>query len=128
VVKLTESGIVVIVADGNKGLGGIWKTGAVSLGFNSLAVASVENSHFLGFKAYDVNDDSFSIEYLTVTARAFPFDKGEIVMLPTNSCPEDYTIYYDKILYMDLSPDKILKKNCSSVCDFLFYLFIYLCK
>ncbi|CAJ0834115.1 2156_t:CDS:2, partial [Entrophospora sp. SA101] len=55
--KMIESGVVVAVADGNSGLDGLWKTISSAFGYKSLSVASVENSHFLGFKAHDINDN-----------------------------------------------------------------------
>ncbi|CAJ0834871.1 21185_t:CDS:10 [Entrophospora sp. SA101] len=110
--KMIESGVVVAVADGNSGLDGLWKTISSAFGYKSLSVASVENSHFLGFKAHDINDNDCSLEYLTVTARALPFDKGEVVMFPKHSCPEDLSVYHNKILYLDLSSNSTSKKDC----------------
>ncbi|CAJ0635558.1 6170_t:CDS:2 [Entrophospora sp. SA101] len=53
-----------------------------------------------------------TLEYLTVTARALPFDKGEVVMFPKHSCPEDLSVYHNKILYLDLSSNSTSKKDC----------------
>ena len=58
---LTKHGIVVVTADGNDGVERIFESGGALLGKNTISVASIENSHYLCFKAYDISDKNFSI-------------------------------------------------------------------
>lgn len=58
---LTKYGIIVVTANGNYGTEGIFESGGTLLGRETIAVASIENTHYLSFKAYDVSDKNFSI-------------------------------------------------------------------
>ena len=58
---LMEHGIIIVTADGNNGVEGIFESGGAILGRETISVASIENSHYLSFKAYDISDKKFSI-------------------------------------------------------------------
>jgi hypothetical protein len=58
---LTKHGIIVVTANGNNGVEGIFESNGGLLGRETISVSSVENSHYLSFKAYDISDMKFSI-------------------------------------------------------------------
>jgi len=58
---LTRHGIIVITANGNDGIDGIFESGGTLLGKETVSVASIDNTHYITFKAYDVSDKNFSI-------------------------------------------------------------------
>ncbi|PKC06327.1 subtilisin-like protein [Rhizophagus irregularis] len=96
---LTKYGIIVVTANGNYGTEGIFESGGTLLGRE---IASIENTHYLSFKAYDVSDKNFSIDYVTVSARAFTFPSAKIEIFPDHICPENFMIYENKVVMVNL--------------------------
>jgi hypothetical protein len=60
---LRKCGIIVVTSNGNGGVEGIFEFEGALLGRETMPVASIENTHYLSFKAYDISDKNFSIGY-----------------------------------------------------------------
>ncbi|CAI2174511.1 512_t:CDS:10 [Funneliformis geosporum] len=99
---LTRTGIIVVTANGNVGIEGIFESEGELLGSKAISVGSIENTHYLAFKAYDVSDKNFSIDYITVSARAFAFSSAKVEIFPDYECPKNFKKYKSKIVLVML--------------------------
>ncbi|CAG8635882.1 13819_t:CDS:10 [Funneliformis caledonium] len=99
---LTRSGIIVVTANGNVGNEGIFESVGELLESDAISVGSIDNTHYLTFKAYDVSDKNFSIDYVTVSARAFTFSSAKVEIFPDYECPTNFQQYESKVVLVTL--------------------------
>ncbi|CAJ0651907.1 9857_t:CDS:10 [Entrophospora sp. SA101] len=87
--SVASRGINVIAANGNEGTRGIWDSAMPAIGYGTISVASMDAKNFLVYRATDVNDPSFIIDYITSNARPFNINQGETVILDSsNNCKD----------------------------------------
>ncbi|CAG8591930.1 10470_t:CDS:10 [Funneliformis mosseae] len=99
---LMRSGIIVVTANGNVGNEGIFESVGELLESDAISVGSIDNTHYLTFKAYDVSDKNFSIDYVTVSARAFTFSSAKVEIFPDYECPTNFQQYESKVVLVTL--------------------------
>ncbi|CAJ0745168.1 8486_t:CDS:2, partial [Entrophospora sp. SA101] len=87
--SIANRGINVIAANGNEGIRGIWDSGIPAIGYGTISVASMDAKNFLVYRATDIKDSSFIIDYISSSARPFNINQGETVIFDSsNNCKD----------------------------------------
>ncbi|CAH1759833.1 506_t:CDS:10, partial [Entrophospora sp. SA101] len=87
--SIATRGINVIAANGNEGTRGIWDSAMPAIGYGTISVASMDAKNFLVYRATDIKDPTFIIDYITSNARPFNINQGETVIFDSsNNCKD----------------------------------------
>nr|CAG8475858.1 10376_t:CDS:10 [Entrophospora candida] len=87
--SIANRGINVIAANGNEGTRGIWDSAMPAIGYGTISVASMDAKNFLVYRATDIKDSSFIIDYISGSARPFNINQGETVIFDSsNNCKD----------------------------------------